>query len=291
MASEEANGQKNRTFSYIKPLGMSMGPKQTKCICTEMIENWDLENSVSVLATVSTPDVPNGNIFIVKARYCMTWAENNSTRMVITTTVEWSGKSWIKGPIEKGAQEGQVQAAKELSDAIKKELQPRHKKPKKKSGKKRGSKTRGPSRDNLDTLNREQASSGLIVTIVQRIMSMFRSFTDGSSFWKSSILIFLCIFFALLIQRLLFLPSGRPSKKDLMMKWNTLWELEERDLWIWMEDRVDYESDSLLKNTKVSKEDKTRVSNWLSRREVEEGIATTQMRLDLIKSKLQRSQE
>jgi hypothetical protein len=88
---------KSRGFTYIKPLNASIGPKQTKCIVTETIESLDLEKAVSVLVVVQNPDVPSGNIFSVKTKYCLSWAENNATRMQVNCTIEWTGKSWLKG--------------------------------------------------------------------------------------------------------------------------------------------------------------------------------------------------
>jgi hypothetical protein len=88
---------RSRTFTYIKPLSGSIGPKQTKCIVTETLENIDLEKSVNVLVSTQNPDVPSGNIFVVKTKYCLTWAENNGTRIQINNVIEWSGKSWLKG--------------------------------------------------------------------------------------------------------------------------------------------------------------------------------------------------
>jgi hypothetical protein len=88
---------KTRVYSYIKPLYASLGPKQTKCIVTEAIEHIDFEKAVNVLVTTQTPDVPNGNLFSVKTKYCLFWAENNSTHVTINCTIEWTGKSWLKG--------------------------------------------------------------------------------------------------------------------------------------------------------------------------------------------------
>lgn len=92
--SEES---KSRTYSYIKPLYASIGPKQTKCIVTEQLENLSYDKAANVLVTTQTPDVPNGNIFAVKTKYCLSWAENNGTRIQVNCTIEWTGKSWIKG--------------------------------------------------------------------------------------------------------------------------------------------------------------------------------------------------
>jgi VAD1 Analog of StAR-related lipid transfer domain/GRAM domain len=88
---------KSRSYSYIKPLYGSIGPKQTKCITTENLDAFDLERSVSVTCTTQTPDVPSGNVFSVKTRYCLSWAAGNATRFQMNCTVEWTGKSWLKG--------------------------------------------------------------------------------------------------------------------------------------------------------------------------------------------------
>lgn len=88
---------KSRNYSYIKPLNAPIGPRQTKCIVAESIESIDLEKAVNVLIVTQTPDVPSGNVFSVKTKYCLSWAENNATRVVVNCTIEWTGKSWIKG--------------------------------------------------------------------------------------------------------------------------------------------------------------------------------------------------
>lgn len=88
---------KTRSYTYIKPLNASIGPKQTKCMITENMENLDLEKAINVLITTQNPDVPSGNMFSVKTKYCLSWAENNATRVQISCVVEWTGKSWLKG--------------------------------------------------------------------------------------------------------------------------------------------------------------------------------------------------
>ena len=86
-----------RFYSYIKPLYAAIGPKTTKCLSTEILDSLDLEKAVSVTITTQTPDVPSGNVFSVKTRYCLMWAPGNSTRVLINCAVEWTGKSWLKG--------------------------------------------------------------------------------------------------------------------------------------------------------------------------------------------------
>ncbi|KAG6040896.1 hypothetical protein E4U41_006744 [Claviceps citrina] len=111
---------KTRTFSYIKPLNGSIGPRQTKCIVTETMDQIELDKAVNLSVSTQTPEVPYGNLFTTKTKYCLSWAENNATRMQINCTVEWSGKCWLKvlinpaGTIEKNVNDGQLQYCKEL---------------------------------------------------------------------------------------------------------------------------------------------------------------------------------
>ena len=88
---------KVRVYSYIKPLPGSIGPRQTKCISTETLDSLDLEKAVSVTISTQTPDVPSGNVFSTKTKYCLTWAEGNMTRLQMNCNVEWTGKSWLRG--------------------------------------------------------------------------------------------------------------------------------------------------------------------------------------------------
>lgn len=91
--------KKSFSFSYIKPLNAPVGPRQTKCNISMTLEQYDLEKAATVLCSTSTPDVPSGSIFLTKTRYCMMWGPDNSTRVIMTYAVEWSGKSWLKGEI------------------------------------------------------------------------------------------------------------------------------------------------------------------------------------------------
>lgn len=95
-------GEEQKTFSYsfIKPLGGAIGPRQTKCMVTQSLDAFDLEKAVSVTCSTQTPDVPSGNVFVTKTKYCLMWGPANSTRLLMNCTVEWSGKSWIKGKLK-----------------------------------------------------------------------------------------------------------------------------------------------------------------------------------------------
>ena len=88
---------KSRSMTYIKPLYAPIGPKTTKCLVTETLDFFDLEKAVCVTASTQTPDVPSGNVFVTKTHFCFMWAANNATRAVMNYTIEWTGKSWLKG--------------------------------------------------------------------------------------------------------------------------------------------------------------------------------------------------
>ena len=86
-----------RSYTYIKPLYAAIGPKSTKCIITEQLDAMDLEKAVSVSITTQTPDVPSGNVFSTKTKYCISWGPGNGTRFIMNCAIEWTGKSWLKG--------------------------------------------------------------------------------------------------------------------------------------------------------------------------------------------------
>ena len=85
-----------RNMSYIKPLTASLGPKQTKCEITDETVHID-DDYISTVTTTRTPEVPSGGVFSVKTRTCVMWASPVSSRVIVTTQVEWTGRSFIKG--------------------------------------------------------------------------------------------------------------------------------------------------------------------------------------------------
>ena len=86
-----------RNMSYIKPLNGSLGPKQTKCEIRDETINADPEDYLTMLTTTRTPDVPSGGVFSVKTRTCIMWASAITSKVIVTTQVEWTGRSFIKG--------------------------------------------------------------------------------------------------------------------------------------------------------------------------------------------------
>lgn len=112
------NGQKEREYSYIKPLNAPIGPKQTKCNITETLIFHDLKKYVFVEQITKTPDVPLGNSFKIRTKQFLSWGPNNTTHISVFTSVEWSAKSWIKGAVEKGSLDGQKSSMKTLAEII-----------------------------------------------------------------------------------------------------------------------------------------------------------------------------
>ena len=88
-----------RNMSYIKPLTGSLGPKQTKCEIRDETVHCDFDEYISTVTTTRTPEVPSGGVFSVKTRTCITWANPVSSRVLVTTQVEWTGRSFIKGAL------------------------------------------------------------------------------------------------------------------------------------------------------------------------------------------------
>ena len=92
-----ASGLLTRSISYIKPLKNSLGPKQTKCLISDECAHVDYDDAITVLTTTRTPDVPSGGSFSIKTRACITWARGNGSRVVVTTSVDWTARSMLKG--------------------------------------------------------------------------------------------------------------------------------------------------------------------------------------------------
>ncbi|KAI0354769.1 hypothetical protein OH77DRAFT_1404627 [Trametes cingulata] len=107
-----------RNMTYIKPLNASIGPKQTKCEIRDETVFCDFDKYVCMLTTTRTPEVPSGGVFSVKTRTCITWASSVTTKVLVTTQVEWTGRSFIKGIIEKSCLEGQKQYHNDLEKAM-----------------------------------------------------------------------------------------------------------------------------------------------------------------------------
>lgn len=62
---------------------------------------------VSVVTEARTPEVPSGGCFYARTRACfMKTSDPLETRLLVTTKVEFTKSTWLKGPIERGTVEG-----------------------------------------------------------------------------------------------------------------------------------------------------------------------------------------
>ncbi|RDW77225.1 hypothetical protein BP6252_05278 [Coleophoma cylindrospora] len=291
---------KIRNYSYIKPLSGAIGPKQTKCLSTETLDALDFEKSASVTISTQTPDVPSGNVFSTKTKYCLSWGEGNSTRLQINYALEWTGKSWIKGPIEKGAGDGQVKYAKELIASLKAAVSNRRGttttatggKLKKKGRKGRESKdgvsktTDGardskPDSENWGILEPLRGLLGPIVDIIKPLLT-------GN------------ILYGLLVGLLVasWFRYGFTSHKGIggrdvgllgtperVAAYEEIWKREESELWNWLEERVSMDRLHESQHMPARSQDiegKLR-DEKMNEREVQDAIRVTEERLRVLK--------
>lgn len=119
---EKNPAELQRTMTYRKQLGFSIGPKSTRCEAKETIKKLDFNDYVEVVASTATPDVPLGTSFIVRNIHYFSWGPNNKTNLRIEFYVDWIGSSWIKSIIDKQALNGQKEAVKILLEHLRKEI-------------------------------------------------------------------------------------------------------------------------------------------------------------------------
>ena len=330
---------KTRSFSYIKPLNASIGPKQTKCLITETVEAFDLEKAVSITVTTQTPDVPSGNVFSVKTKYCLTWAEGNSTRLLMNCTIEWTGKSWLKGtclksiycfhvilmleilgPIEKGANDGQVTYAKDLVEALRTGVSSRSRSGTSGTrGKTKGRRRKGNSdaatrpENTRDGANNSSASSKKAASswgpleplhsIVEPILDIFQPLISGNFALGIVVVLVLVIWFSSSKTRTSAASSEAHSMMTLapaerLIAYEEMWKREESELWNWLEERTGFEGGAFLNkdgqnrkpsdSSKGSKEKSMSSSDKMTEREIDNAIKVTEERLRSLKLVIER---
>ncbi|KAF4447917.1 hypothetical protein F53441_8619 [Fusarium austroafricanum] len=303
---------KTRTFSYIKPLYASIGPKQTKTITSETLETLDLEKSVNLTCSTQTPDVPSGNVFAVKTRYCLSWAENNATRVQMNCTIEWSGKSWLKGPIEKGATDGQTTYGKDLFAAIKAAVSSKPGAatplaPALKGAKKKGKKAKlsqsntGVVETNVAPKRPVQKSWGVLEPvrgILEPIGDIIQPVLTGNVMYGLLVGLLVATWFGFG-----FTPSRNASysrelggvyRPDRIAAYEEMWRREDSELWDWLEERVGMDrlhSDNVGVR-KRAMEPKTVEENLrairMGEKEVEEAIRVTEEKLRVLKGVMEK---
>ncbi|KAI1327125.1 hypothetical protein F5Y16DRAFT_204046 [Xylariaceae sp. FL0255] len=300
---------KTRTYSYIKPLNSSIGPKQTKCIVSEAVEVLDLEKAVIVVVGVQTPDVPSGNIFSVKTKYCLSWAENNATRVIMSCTIEWSGKSWLKGPIEKGAKDGQAQYAKAIFTALKGAVSARAR-PAAAGGMVKGKKKKGKGKLNGGSKSDEPASAASSKTsdwgvfepihkLASPVLDILKPVMTGNVVYGLLVGLLVAAWFGFgLSGQQRGFRYGRDMAfsgyADRAVAYEEIWNREESDLWDWLEERVGLHrmNEGIAPVHKRVMEPRTAEEKLragrMNEREVEEAIRVTEEKLDILKSVMDR---
>ncbi|KAJ5104767.1 hypothetical protein NUU61_002114 [Penicillium alfredii] len=307
------NESRIRKYSFIKPLPGSIGPKQTKCITTENLDFLDLEKGVLVTLTTQTPDVPSGNVFATKTKYLFTWAAGNQTRFLVTCTIEWSGKSWLKGPIEKGAIDGQTTYGNELVKSLKVGVVPRGRTNGAAKGKGRRKKGDAAARDasaaSLKAAvdgNAGQAESWGLLESIRPILEPVASML--TPLWSGNIAIFVI---GILLYMVFFRSPSPPSTlshdvgcpgyalPQRLAAYEEMWRREESELWNWLEDRVGMdgmvfptvhrspEPHPSRRSSRVNAADERELASRLreekvSDREMDHAIRTTRQRLDVL---------
>ncbi|KAK4502643.1 hypothetical protein PRZ48_006069 [Zasmidium cellare] len=299
------NDHREFTFDYIKPINAPVGPKQTKCITTNTLKAFDLEKSVSVDCSTSTPDVPSGNVFTVKTRYCLMWGPSNSTRMIATCTVEWTGKSWLKGPIEKGAEQGQQDYIKAITASLKAAVTT--KPPVKglpRKGKRKGKP--GPVFDAEEAVTQREAQIEQdklakkwgflepVHQIVGPIIDIVRPFITSQ--------VVIAVLFVLLAYTWLVGGRGPTSgvaypgytSPERIAAYEEIWRREESALWEWLEDRTGL-TDGVPLGAGVRHREQQKViarklneDESMSERQIDEQIRTTEEKLAGLKEAVER---
>ncbi|KAI5865092.1 hypothetical protein GGS23DRAFT_408221 [Durotheca rogersii] len=302
---------KSRGYTYIKPLTGSIGPRQTKCLVNETLDNFDLEKCVNVSVATQNPDVPSGNVFSVKTKYCLFWAENNSTRVTINCTIEWTGKSWLKGPIEKGAKDGQTQYCKDLFASLKAAVSgPRSATLAGGAGKGKKKRAKGKfhqaSKESLASPTQLAAAKSQdwgplepLHGLLGPVIDIIKPVLTGNVVYGLLVGLLVATWFG-------FGFNGRPGGAryghemgfigypERAIAYEEIWRREESDLWDWLEDRVGLQrlnEETIPVRKRVMEpqtvEEKLREER-MKEKEVEEAIKITEEKLQVLKSVMDR---
>ncbi|QDS74799.1 hypothetical protein FKW77_002170 [Venturia effusa] len=296
---------KTMNYSYIKPLGGSIGPKQTRCMISQSLEQFDLEKAVTVSCSTQNPDVPSGNVFMVKTRYCLMWGPGNATRVISTCAIEWSGKSWLKGPIEKGANDGQMAYAKDIVAALRNAVSVKEKSKMGLKGKNKGGKRRKDTmdesnsfQDNVNTATSTKADEpnwGLLEPVRTLLGPAAPLLSPTVIIAFLSITIFIMWWRTPTRSGSGFGNSGLPTPQRIAA-YEEMWRTEESELWKWLEERVgldgpvptflsahsgDGRSDPLSRQ-RVKDMEQRLVSEDMSERQIREAIKITRERLEAL---------
>ncbi|KAH8704648.1 hypothetical protein GQ44DRAFT_716393 [Phaeosphaeriaceae sp. PMI808] len=270
-------GDDKKTFnlSYIKPLS-------APCNIAMTLEQYDLEKAVTVQCSTGTPDT------------------RNTTRLIMTFTVEWSGKSWLRGPIEKGASDGQMSYATSLTAALRTAVTA-----KAAPARALGKGGKGKKRSKTGALDEAPVAVSAPVPasqikqsnwgLLEPVRSLLGPFSDIiESLFAPQVVI--TILGALLIYSWFFRGVSTPvgpnqwSTAQRQVAYDEIWRHEESELWKWLEDRValdrvqasvaggslHQDSDSHIRLPPVNMKERDR----------DEAVRITEERLKVLKNKI-----
>lgn len=275
--------ESTRKYEYIKPLNGPVGPKQTRCICTDTVEEWDLDKRVVVVTATQTPDVPSGGSFVTKSRYSLAWGENNQTKLLFSFWTEWSGKSWIKGAIERGSQDGQTQFSKDLVSEInallkgakKRKTAGKTKKPAKAKKTRKHRQPQDAARADR-TATKDERLAGIVKRLGEIMNTEISSLLPIPIWGITIILLVIYIFMAkpYVTPQTTTAARGQSSLSSMMLE-------EEYEVWKWIDDRI-----AANPNTQYKPPAPQDIEKAYGKQELAESIRITQHRLNLLKDKL-----
>jgi VAD1 Analog of StAR-related lipid transfer domain len=221
----------------------------------------------------------------------MMWAGGPSTRILITCTIEWSKSSWIKGAIEKGANEGQVSFAKDLVSELRKKFDAgvvggkRKSNGKKKAGKRKREEYKGD--EGLDTVQKERTGvlgkvTDLTSTVGDTVGGMCKPLFTSTGVVTVLLLMVFCALIR--VERTMNrISNGAPSTQHSPAEDLKVGYLEHDALWEWIDSRIG----------KANKEERDGQLIWNSLAkdgvgnkgldEVEDAIRTTEGKLKALK--------
>ncbi|KEY70999.1 hypothetical protein S7711_00835 [Stachybotrys chartarum IBT 7711] len=295
---------RTRTFTYTKPLYAPIGPKQTKCIVAETVDSLDFDKAVNLSLSTQTPDVPSGNVFSVKTKYCLSWAENNATRVQVNCTIEWTGKSWLKGPIEKGCIDGQSQYVKDLFSALKASVSapartaaaangaPRTKKKGRKA--KAAQTTASVAQNNGKAKDQTQKSWGVMEPargLLEPFTDALRPLLTGNIMYGILVGLLVATWFGFGLSPRTAAPFDDVSmyNPDRVMVYDAMWRREESELLDWLEERVGLDrlnADHPIGQRRVIEPRTLKerlVEENIKEKQVEEAIKVTEEKLKVLK--------
>jgi len=302
---------KSRTYNYIKPLYGAIGPKSTKCIVTETVDNLDFEKSANLTMSTQTPDVPNGNVFVVKTKYCLSWAENNSTRIQVNCTIEWSGKSWIKGPIEKGANEGQTDFCKAILAALRAAISSRTRSgtgPNGAKGKKKGKKGKtnraSDAAERAAPKNAAEANWGMLEPVrqlVEPVTDIVKPLLTGNVMYGLLVGLLVATWFGFGFYPSRgvspYGPHGNIYGSDRLAAYEEIWRREDSELWDWLDERIGLErlnadcGNARRRHVAPRTADQKLSEEQMDLKEVEEAVRVTEEKLRVLQEAIARSSQ